>query len=97
MREELTARSDGEPSLQKKTARTDALQLELGPPPVTTLRVVLDFVFCDISDPRRNGQVLFHLFGELDLDAESFVGRHSAGRTFRKHPMPMSAMSTRCR
>ena len=51
------------------------LELELGPPPVAALGVVADGVAGPHPDPLRDRPVLLQLLGQLDLDAEGFVGR----------------------
>ena len=50
------------------------LQLELSPPPVAALGVVVDCVARPHPDPLRNWSVLFELLGQLDLDIS--VAKH---------------------
>ena len=63
------------------------LQLELGPPPVAALGVVADRVAGPHPDPLRDRSVLLQLLGQLDLDAESLVGRLKVKRNMILRPM----------
>ena len=50
--------------------RSDSLQSQLGPPPVTTLGVVLHFVVCTKTNPLWKGAILTLLLGKSPLSAE---------------------------
>lgn len=54
------------------------LQLQLGSPPVTPLRVVPDRVASSHSDPLWYRSVLFQLLSKLSFDNKCFMSRHSA-------------------
>ena len=54
----------------------DSLQTQLHSPPVSSLRVVPDFVTSFHPDPLRNRTVLLLFLGQESLDSESLVRRH---------------------
>ena len=54
----------------------DSLQIQLHSPPVSSLRVVSDFLTSFHPDPLRNRTVLLLFLGHELLDSESLVRRH---------------------
>lgn len=50
--------------------RCRSLQLQLGPPPVSPLSVVPNFIACPHTDPLRDRSVLLQLFSKLELDLQ---------------------------
>ena len=54
----------------------ESLQTQLRSPPVSSLRVVPDFVTSFHPDPLRNRAILLLFLGQESLDSESLVRRH---------------------
>ena len=54
----------------------ESLQTQLRSPPVSSLRVVPDFVASFHPDPLRNRAILLLFLGQESLDSESLVRRH---------------------
>lgn len=59
----------------------ESLQTQLRSPPVSSLRVVPDFVTSFHPDPLRNRAILLLFLGQESLDSESLVRRHGDART----------------
>jgi len=66
----------------------DALQTQLGPPPVSPLGVVPDLITSFHPNPLGNGTILLLFLGQESLDSESLVRRHG-----EKQPATQSRMA----
>ena len=58
----------------------ESLQTQLRSPPVSSLRVVPDFVTSFHPDPLRNRAILLLFLGQESLESESLVRRHARSR-----------------
>lgn len=66
----------------------ESLQTQLRSPPVSSLRVVPDFVTSFHPDPLRNRAILLLFLGQESLDSESLVRRLRGDATSLVTPQP---------